>query len=553
MFVLGRSVLISVDEGFVEEMASLRVASSGSFWGACSESPAVFAEKCLGFRFFAWQLYVLSRINDPSTLKRVFPVLTARQVGKTELAAIYAFWATFFNKLPGGAHGNTEVGVVSNTDEGAMRLVERIKNWVDVADVFLRDNYKDGEGVSLFGDSFFSERLAVKSGNGARAVTWRPYDKALDGEFVLRGSRVGSVIRSLPPTRKILGGTYGLFIIDEAGDSKNIGDEVFFDYVDPTANRNDAKIFMFSTPWNPSGFFYEFVDPEGVFGERERVESFGFTIDAVRVEDPEYYERMMKKIRSMEEAGRVDEVQRAYYCRFVKGEQAYFDPDRVRDVFVPGLRPVTESSQPVVVGIDFGAQGSSQTVLTASCFDEKTGVITRLADKVYGVGEDDSVVEDVESWMRVFNVDKIVYDDAATGRFLYEEFHRRGWNAFPMNFRRDKVAKYGAFRGKLNKGLVKSYPDEDLKVEMLALENSPKRSRTLIGAPPGYSDDRIDSFLCSCFFFLGEDEDKSGFVDPDGYSDGLERHKKSVGDKRVGVRGRRRSRGFERFFGDDLW
>ena len=33
MFVLGRSVLISVDEGFVEEMGSLSVASSGSFWG----------------------------------------------------------------------------------------------------------------------------------------------------------------------------------------------------------------------------------------------------------------------------------------------------------------------------------------------------------------------------------------------------------------------------------------------------------------------------------------------------------------------------------------
>ena len=544
-------MIINVNEEFVEEMSAYRVASNKSFWGACNENVAVFAEKCLGFRFYAWQLRVISRINDPDTVKRVFAIITSRQIGKTETAAIYAFWSTFFNKLPGSTHNNTEVGVVSNSDDNAMKLVDRIKNWIDIADLYVKDNYKDGEGKSLFGDEFFSSRLNQKTGNNARTITWRPYDAGLDGEFILTGSRVGSVIRSLPPTRKILGGTYSLFIIDEAGDTKNIEDSVFYDYVDPTANRNDAKILLLSTPWQNSGFFYEHVDPDELYEERERVEVFGFTIDAVKVEDPEYHSRILKKIKGMEEQGRIDEVQRAYYCRFVKGEQSYFDPENVRAIFTPMHKKMSSYPKPCDLGVDFGAKKNSKTVITISCYDEDSGVINRLYDRVYGVGEDEDLIRDIESLLTVFNVQRIIPDDADTGQYMIREMVDKGWNVVPMSFRKDKVKKYGAFRGKLNTGKIFSYHDEELLVEMLALENSPSRSRTLIGAPPGYSDDKIDSWLCSCFFYLMEDEVSSGFVD---YERKKSSGKKESAQEKVLKRleKKKKDRAFKEYFGDSL-
>ena len=75
-----------------------------------------------------------------------------------------------------------------------------------------------------------------------------------------------------------------------------------------------------------------------------------------------------------------------------------------------------------------------------------------------------------------------------------------------MSFRKDKVKKYTAFRSMLGKGRIESYEDDDLKTEMLALENRPTRSRTVIGAPTGYSDDLIDSFLMSCYYYVEESD-----------------------------------------------
>ena len=81
----------------------------------------------------------------------------------------------------------------------------------------------------------------------------------------------------------------------------------------------------------------------------------------------------------------------------------------------------------------------------------------------------------------------------------------KGWNLTPMNFRSEKVKKYGAFRSDLNNGRIKSYMDDELKTEMLALENSDSARHSVIIAPPGYNDDRIDSFVLSAYHYVQEE------------------------------------------------
>jgi hypothetical protein len=90
-----------------------------------------------------------------------------------------------------------------------------------------------------------------------------------------------------------------------------------------------------------------------------------------------------------------------------------------------------------------------------------------------------------------------------------------------MNFTTWKVKKYNAFRSKLNQGKITSYMDEDLRTEMLAMEQSQGTRNTIIKHAPGYNDDMIDSFIMSCFYYV---DDEGGlktfdfdFDDEEGY------------------------------------
>ena len=118
-------------------------------------------------------------------------------------------------------------------------------------------------------------------------------------------------------------------------------------------------------------------------------------------------------------------------------------------------------------------------------------------------------MDDIEYLKTRFNVQRIIPDQCPAGQYQIRLMQDKGWDIHPMSFRSDKVAKYGAFRAKLNKGKIQSYEDPDLRCEMLALENSSTSRQSVIIAPPGYSDDMIDSFVMSSYFYI--DEEDKGF------------------------------------------
>jgi hypothetical protein len=180
---------------------------------------------------------------------------------------------------------------------------------------------------------------------------------------------------------------------------------------------------------------------------------------------------------------------------------------------------VYETKELCDMGIDFGGQRRSRTVITITKLNPDTKQIMRLFHKAYPVQRDLNLIDDVEALLSQFNVQRIIPDDCPEGDHLIRQMkERKGWNLHPMNFRADKVKKYGAFRSAVNKGLVKSYEDPELKVEMKALENSEGSRQSLIQAAPGYTDDFIDSFVMSAYFFV-QDEDKFNFYDVESAED----------------------------------
>jgi len=502
-----------VDKAFIERMDAFRAKPEGkSLFEACSESIVLFSEYMLGIRLYSWQVSFLSKITDPDIVERVFLALTSRQIGKSTAVAIFSIWATVFNKFPGTIHNNTVIGITSASDVQAKKLLYEVKKIMMSGDHFMERTYKDENDKPRW-SKFFSKLLSTTKGfgrssidkgsNNTTTVTFRPYNESTDG-VLLKDSHSGSIIKSYPPTSVILGETFTVIVIDEAGKSDRISDQFFYDFITPTGNSTNALRIYLSTPWTPTGFFYRYANPNDEFEDDESVSKVLFTIDAISLENPEYYSTVKRTIDRLVLDGKKAEVDRGYYCRFVKGELSYFDPDDVRGAFED--YPVVQSfSGECDLGIDFGGQTTSRTVLTVSYLDED-GVVRRLWHKTYEVQQDNSLISDVETEvLPFFNVQRIIPDQCPQGDYLIRQMIDKGWNVHPMNFRSEKVKKYGAFRSMLKKKKVKSYVDDDLLKEMIGMEFSHGSRQSVLMHAPGYSDDLIDSFVMSSYFFIEDD------------------------------------------------
>ena len=503
---------IEITEEFIKQMDKYREPDkSGGLIEACSKNVVVFASKMLGFELYSWQVYFLNKIQegmikDPMgkiELQKEFCAITSRQIGKSTAIAILSIWASIFNKYSGTLSNNTSVLISSASDVQAKKLLYEMKKLTKLGDRFMQDTYKDDNGEPLFGKELFSELLDENEPNNTTTITFKPHNEELHGPLLLAGSKSGSTIKSYPPTSSVLGETASVVIIDEAGKSEKISDQFFYDYLYPTGNSTDAVRIYTSTPWVSSGFFYRMVDPDGNYGNSP-ADVVLFTVDAIKIENPKYHKTVMKTVDQLNADGKNEEVQRAYFCRFVKGESSYFDPEKVMDVFTQDYQPCESYRGPCDMGVDFGGQTISKSVITITECDEE-GTVRRLYHKKYDVGKDSGLLDDMAALQKDFNIQRIIVDDCPQGDYLTRDMIERGWNVTPMNFRSEKVKKYGAFRATLNRKKIVSYQDDDLKTEMLALEFGNSSRNSIIQHAPGYTDDLIDSFLMSTYFFVQEE------------------------------------------------
>lgn len=491
-----------VDEQFVKDMDSFRKPTNpdAGLLEACSESVVIFSEKMLGIRLYSWQVRFLTDIQASMRGEadfKEFAVMTSRQIGKSWAVAIFCVWACMFNKYPGreNPYNNTVVGVVSASDVQAKKLLEEMKKFIRLGDKFMERTYPD-----MFQKDLLASMIDDDERNNMNTVTFKSFNPRKHGEYFLKGSMIGSVIKSYPPTTGVLGETFSIEIIDEAGMTERIDDKFYNEYIYPTGNARDALRIRLSTPWESSGFFYRMMDPNDNLGEVYS-HRLVFTIDAIKVEDMKYYEQVMKDVERKRADGLLDEVNRAYYCRFVKSGKSYFSPESVLDCFDNPLYMEDGYKKPCDMGIDFGGQRKSRTVITISALGDD-GKVKRLYHRTYRVQEDLGLLSDVQELLARFQVERIVPDHCPEGDFMIRTMVEKGWNVHPMNFRSEKVKKYGAFRAALNRREIQSYKDNELQTEMLALEHAHGRVQSVIQAAAGESDDLIDSFLLSSYFFI---------------------------------------------------
>jgi len=404
--------IINVNKDFIRLMNKKRKINPNKYDGrieACSDNVIFFAKEMLGMTLYSWQVLFLDKIQKSMTKKddREFIALTSRQIGKSTALAIFSIWAAVFNKCPGTLSKNTAVGIASASDVQAKKLLYEMKKFLRLGDGFMAREYLDEEDKPKYGKSFFTDLLDDNEPNNTTTITFKAYDKAIHG-IMLKDSLSGSTIKSYPPTSAVLGETFSVVIIDEAGKSDKITDQFFYDYMYPTGNSTNAIRVYTSTPWVSSGFFYRMVDPDGSYGNTP-ADVVVFTVEAIQLENPEYYRTVMKTVNNLNQDGKNDEVQRAYYCRFVKGELSYFNPDRVIDIF-SNIQPLDEYKLECDMGVDFGGQTTSRSVITISRLSDE-GEIIRLYHKVYAVGEDNNLINDIQEIMTRFNIQRIIPDD----------------------------------------------------------------------------------------------------------------------------------------------
>lgn len=503
-----------VDEEFIKEMNKYRAKPEGkSLLEACRDNPVLFAERMLGIKLRSWQIYSLIKAADLIEGKATYDellLLTSRQVGKSLTDAIIALWVVVFNKRAKGLECWSPVGVISASEDQAKKLLNEIRKSMRLGDVYMARTYLDTEGKPIFGKNFFTNLIDEKQPNNTDTITFKAYNADIHKDYLLKGSLVGSFIKSYPPTSIILGNTYALCIVDEAGKNDRIADSVFTDFIGPACDAYDAPIIYTSTAWDTVGEFYNKADIDDT-KENTNICRLMFTIDCVKLEAPNHYNKVMKKIKRYNEEGKIDEVQRAYYCRFTKGTRAYFSKDKVDTIFNLSLYPLQEFKGECDLGVDYGAQKISRTVLTISTMDPETKRIRRIWHKKYEVGADLDLLRDIEELFPKFNIQRIIPDDCPAGAFMNADMIRKGWNVTPMNFRSDKLKKYSAFRAALNKGLIETYPDADLKTELLAMEFTNSSTQSVIQHAPNYSDDIIDSFVMSAYYYLDTDNSTKFF------------------------------------------
>lgn len=201
--------LISVDKQFIEDMDQYRHPDkSRGLIENCSESVVLFSEYMLGIRLYSWQVYFLNKVEKAIVEddKKEFIALTSRQIGKSTALAIFSIWAALFNKYPGTVSNNTIVGIASASDAQAKKLLYEMKKLIRIGDRYMEQRYKNDEGEPIYRE-LFTKLIDEHEPNNTTTITFKPWRED-HGDYFLKGSKSGSVIKSYPPTSVILGETF---------------------------------------------------------------------------------------------------------------------------------------------------------------------------------------------------------------------------------------------------------------------------------------------------------------------------------------------------------
>jgi len=431
-----------------------------------------YAINQLGVIPLLWQMKFWDMLDEG--YKRI-AICTPRQVGKSLAVALFALRAVDMNIFRAGVSKRTTVGIISATEEQSKKLMQEIRRLIHLGDHHIAE-VTQGKVKKYFSNKIDSSQSATNNKSTISFVG-------------------GNQIICLPPTDRVRGYTFSYVFVDEAAFIEN--NDIFFDSIEPTVSNTDGIICLTSTPNGESGFYYDIFDP---YERMETNEYKRLWLNYKDLEDGTMKDNIEAKKVLYYQTGRDKHFEQEYEAKFTVQVSAFFDNEDVDKMFKSALIKQSSEEGECDCAIDFGMV-NSHSVITISRLN-KEGKIERIYHYRYTFGEDDKIMEDLAVLKERFNIQRFIPDDCPQGYHTIQKMEEKGWNVKPMNFKRDKVSKYTEFRSWLRKEKIKSYKDLVLDIEMKTLQEEETPRTTKIHKPAGGTDDLIDSFVMSCYFFL---------------------------------------------------
>jgi len=432
-----------------------------------------------------WQHVFLKKIDKGA--KRIICV-TSRQIGKTTAVGAFGLKASLFNLFPSGIDKKTHIGIISATEEQAIRLLDEIKKMIDMADTHIEQITKDEENPERY-VKYFSKMIDQKETNNKTTITFTN----------------GCDIKSLPPTTKIKGFYFSYVFVDEGAFIED--NDLFFNYIEPTVSATNGAIVITTTPNGLQGWIYDLFDPED---KREQNEWTRLWFNYKIIKDKVYQDRMEQKKNEWMEIGKEKNWYQEYEALFTSQVSAFIPADRIDAIINPELvRYDTYLSKPVDVGIDFGVV-TSRTVVTMFAVDGKKSKM--IYDYEYKTDEDKNLVQDMIYLSTKFRINRVIVDDCPAAHFIMPKLKEAGFNVVPMSFKAEKIAKYLALRTKIFLKLIEFYPCTENTSQWKALQIIEGVASTKIEKGSGSRDDYPDSVLMANYFFLSEDGEFDSFI-----------------------------------------
>lgn len=457
------------------------------------EDIGYFTYHQLGMKPYAWQYQAFKQFrNSP---KHQLWCTPRQYMGKSTALAIIALHSCIYNLYPIESKGNkTIIGIVSRSDEQSKKLVADIKTMMWKGD----DHVERITGGKV--KNFFTQYLSSAQ-DYAQTKSEMTFVEPRTGKVI------GQII-CLPPTDRVRGYTFSHLLMDEVAFFED--DEFFLTIAAPTLNITKGKMVMTTTPNGQRGFFFKVFDPFDI----EPTNDFDrIWLNWEHIEIDDFRQKVIETRDLYYVTGKAKKFEQEYEAKFTAAVNNYFDPEKVDDAMDKELQKWNSYDKPTDMGIDFGMV-NSRTVITISryCDDD---VIRLIYHYIYPYGTDNSLVLDVKELVKRFNVQRVIVDNCPEGYHFIQLMKEEGLNLKEMTFRKEKVAKYGQFRAKLYSGKIKFYRFEELSAEMKAMEEEETVRSTRISKPSGGTDDIVDSFVMSVYYFI-EDNNKLKFYDWDG-------------------------------------
>ena len=455
-----------------EEYIEKTILQTNSKYSLAKSDTTYFSVNSIGLKPLLWQSKFFKLFDSG---KKRIAVCTPRQVGKSVAVAVMALKAALLNTAPAGVSKKTMIGIISATEEQSKKLMAEIKRIIQLGDQHVK-TCTGGKQKKWFTNLIDASKSAS---NNKSMITFTN----------------GNQIVCLPPTNRVRGYSFSYVFVDEAAFVED--QDIFFDSIEPTVSNTNGTIILTSTPNGQQGFFYDLFDPEEKYDFHEYTR---FWLHYLDLDNQDMIDNIEIKKQNYYQTGKEKHFEQEYDAKFTVQVSAFFDSGDVDEMVELSLFKLSEYGGQCDCAIDFGMV-NSHTVVTITRLNDE-GFIERLFHHRYMFGADDALLVDLEMLKKKFNIQRFIPDDCPQGYHTIQKMEEKGWNVKPMSFKRDKVSKYVEFRSWLRQKKVKTYKDVVLSSEMKALQEEESIRTTKIHKPNGGTDDLIDCFVMSAYFYL---------------------------------------------------